>query len=94
MYGYANERALCSFGAAGKGNTKLVYNDATILLTMAIADNVLVAVKAVKEALEIPLGEDEPRLVYVEGAEGKSPPIYHKGATNALNLGLRAVHPV
>jgi hypothetical protein len=64
---------LCSFGAAGKDHAKLVYNDAAILLAMAIADNVLVGVKSVEDlqALEIPPGEDELRLLYAEGAEDK-----------------------
>jgi hypothetical protein len=78
MYGYTNGHALCGFGAARKGHTKLVYNDAAILLTMAIADNVLVAVKSVKEALAIPLGEDElppsmPRVRKAESYYGNAP---------------------
>lgn len=40
---------------------------------MAIADNVLVGIKLVKDlqGLEIPPGDDELRLVYAEGAEDK-----------------------
>jgi hypothetical protein len=40
---------------------------------MAIADNVLVGIKSVKDlqALEIPPGEDEFRVVYAEGMEDK-----------------------
>jgi hypothetical protein len=40
---------------------------------MAIADNVLVGIKSVKDlqALEIPPGDDELRLVYAEDAEDK-----------------------
>ena len=62
---------MCSFGAAGKDHAKLVYDDATILLTMAIADDVLVGIQSVKDlqALETPPGEDELRLIYTEGAE-------------------------
>ena len=80
---------------------ELVYNDASILLTTAIADNDLVAVKSVKEALEIPPGEDELCLIYAEGAEGKvilrkciKADIYHhKGATNTLHLKLQTARP-
>ena len=65
---------LCSFDAAGKGHAKLVYNDAAILLALAIADNVLVGIKSVAELqeLETPEGEDELPLVYVAGAEDKA----------------------
>jgi hypothetical protein len=40
---------------------------------MAIADNVLVGIKLVKDlqALKIPPGEDELRLIYAEGTEDK-----------------------
>ena len=41
--------ALCSFGAAGKEHVKLFYNDAAILLTPALADNVLVGIKSVED---------------------------------------------
>jgi|HubBroStandDraft_6_1064221.scaffolds.fasta_scaffold3614859_1 hypothetical protein len=69
MCRYANEYALCSFGAVWKDHTKLVYNDAAILLTMAIADNFLFAVQPVKEALETPPGEDELRLCRGSGRQ-------------------------
>jgi hypothetical protein len=40
---------------------------------MAIADNVLVGIKLVKDlqTLEIPPGDDELRFIYAEGAEDK-----------------------
>jgi hypothetical protein len=64
---------LCSLGVTGKDHAKLVYNDTAILPTMAIADDVLVGIKSVEDlqALEIPPGEDELRLIYAEGAEDK-----------------------
>jgi hypothetical protein len=46
QYRLANEKVLCSFGAAGSEHAKLVYDDAVILLAMAIADNVLVSIKS------------------------------------------------
>jgi hypothetical protein len=45
-YKLANERVLCSFGAAGKEHAKFVYNDAAILLAVAIADKVLVGIRS------------------------------------------------
>jgi len=56
-------------GAAGKDHKKIVYNDAVILLSMAIADNVLVGIKSIQDlqALEIPPGDDELRLIYADG---------------------------
>jgi hypothetical protein len=72
-YGLANERSLCSFGAAGSEHAKLVYDDAKILLAMAIADDVLVGIRSVEDLQEqeIPAGEDEVPLLYVKGAEEK-----------------------
>ena len=51
--GHANEDALCSFGAAGGEHTKFLYNDAGILLTLALANNTLVGIKPM-EHLQAP----------------------------------------
>jgi hypothetical protein len=72
-YRLANENVLCSFGAAGSEHAKLVYDDAAILLAMAIADNVLVGIKseADLQELEILRGENELPLLYAPGAAEK-----------------------
>ena len=72
-YGLANERVLCSFGAAGSEHAKLVYDDATILVAMAIMDNVLVGIRseADLQELEIPQGENDPSpLCHRRGKKG------------------------
>jgi hypothetical protein len=42
-------RALCSFGAAGNEQATLFHNDPAILLTLALADNVLVGIMSVED---------------------------------------------
>jgi hypothetical protein len=72
-YRLANERVLCSFGASGSEHAKLVYDDATILLAMAIADNVLVGIRPETDLqeLENPPGENKFPLLYTTGAGKK-----------------------
>ena len=68
--GLANECVLCSFGAAGLEHAKLVYDDAAILLAMAIADNVLVGIKSETDLQELEIfpGENElPLLCHGRG---------------------------
>ncbi|KAI9767321.1 MAG: hypothetical protein M1840_005730 [Geoglossum simile] len=53
-----------SFGAAGREHVKLLYNDSTLLLAMAIADEALFGFNSMEDLWrqEIPQGEDEVSL--------------------------------
>jgi hypothetical protein len=67
---HANSLFLPSFGAVGKDHDKLIYNDAALLLVLAIADGVLFGYQSLDDVRrqEIPVGEDQLVLSYKEAA--------------------------